>query len=92
MVLGGDWGFMTGDLEDGVIFDIIDHDCRWYSRQPESLMKIGHDLAEKGEVGLGGCWLFLTGDLEDGVIFDIIDHVGRWYGSLMKVRDDLHPA
>ena len=37
--------FLTGDLKDGVIFDIIDHVGRLLGRYPESLMKI--------RVGLG---------------------------------------
>ena len=45
---------MTGDLNDKVIFDIIDHVGRWSGRYPESLIKIGHDLADKKFVpGLG---------------------------------------
>ena len=51
------WGFLIGDLEDGVIFDIIDHVERWFGRYPESLVKIRHDFAEKkcvpGRVGVG---------------------------------------
>ena len=48
---------MIGDLEDGVIFDIIDHVDRWLGRYSESLMSVQHDLAEKklfpGGVGWG---------------------------------------
>ena len=44
--LGGCWGFLTGDLEDGVIFDIINDVSRCLGRYPKSL-KIQHnsDLA-----------------------------------------------
>ena len=42
--LGGHWEFLTGDLEDGVIFDIINHVSRSLGRYPESLMKIRQDL------------------------------------------------
>ena len=57
--LGGHWGFLIGDFEDGIIFDIIDHVSRWLGRYPESLIKIGYDLAEKKFVprsGWGWCW------------------------------------
>ena len=85
----GWWWFLTGDLEDKVIFDIIDYIGRWIERYPESFMKIQHDLADWLHLGLGGCWEFLTEDLEDGVIFGIIYHVGRrlgrYYENLMKM-------
>ena len=48
-------------MEDGVIFEIIDHVGRWLGRYPESLMKIGHDLVEKKFVpgsGSGWGWVF----------------------------------
>ena len=45
--LGGHWGFLTGDLEEGFFFDIIDHVARWLGRYPISFMKIRHDMAEK---------------------------------------------
>ena len=41
--LGEQWEFLTGDLKDGVIFDIIDQVGRWNGRFPESLMMIQHD-------------------------------------------------
>ena len=46
--------FLTGDLEDGVIFEIIENVIRLYGRYPD-LIKIAHDLAEKE----------VFGDLED---------------------------
>ena len=55
LVLGGHWGFLTGDLEDGFIFDIINHVRIWSGRYPVSLMKIGLDMAEKKLVP-GGRW------------------------------------
>ena len=42
--LGGCKGFLTGDLEDGVIFDILNHVSRLLGRYPESLVKIRYDL------------------------------------------------
>ena len=56
--LGGRWGFLTGDLKDGVIFDNIDHACRWYGKYTESLMKIRHDYAGKKFIrGMGWGWV-----------------------------------
>ena len=53
-------------MKDSVIFDIIYHVGRWIGRYPVSLMKIGHDFAEKkfvpasgrGRVGVG--WLVFS--------------------------------
>ena len=47
--LGGYWWFLTGDLEDGVIFEIMNHVVKLYWRYSERLIRIGHDLAEKGK-------------------------------------------
>ena len=62
---GWHWGFLIGDLKDGLIFDIIDHVRRWFGRYPGSLMNIWHDLAEKKfvpgwglGVGVGLDWVF----------------------------------
>ena len=96
---GGHWGFLTGDLEDVVIFDIINHVSIWFRKIS---WKFDEDLTwfRSGlNLGLGGSWGFLTGELEDGVIFDIIGLVGRmiwkisWKfdeGSVMiKMRNSL---
>ena len=48
--LGGCWWFLTGDLKDGVIFDIPYNVFRLYVRYPESLIKIEHDLTEIKDV------------------------------------------
>ncbi len=45
--LGGCGGFVTGDLKDMVIFDIINHVGSCQGVYPESLIKIGHDFTEK---------------------------------------------
>ena len=59
--LGGCWWFLPGNLEDGIIFDIIDHVVRWHERYTESLIKIRQDLTEKGYFGdledVDGSWL-----------------------------------
>ena len=38
--LGRCWWFLTEDLEDGVIFDTIDHVGKWSGRHTESLMRV----------------------------------------------------
>ena len=58
----GLWGcswFLTGDLEEGVIFNIIDQVGRWLGKYPESLLKIQHDIVDCLHLGLGGWWRFL---------------------------------
>ena len=44
--LGGRYGFLTGDLEDRVIFDMLDHLGRPPGTYPESFVKIGLHLLE----------------------------------------------
>ena len=44
---------MTGDFEEGVIFDIIDHVGRRFGRYHESLMKTSYDLADFFPPGSG---------------------------------------
>ena len=61
--LGGHLGFLTGDFEDGVIFDIIDNVGGCSGRYPESLIKFCHDFADWIHLELGGHRGFLTGDL-----------------------------
>ena len=77
--LGRHWGFLTGDLKDGVTWN-FDQDQTWFGWESQSQ-------------GLGGRWGLLIGDLEDVVTFDIIDHVDWWLGryseSLMKIQHDL---
>ena len=43
-----------GNLNDGVIFDIIDPVGKRSGRYPESLMKIRHDMDEKSLSPVGG--------------------------------------
>ena len=45
-VLGGRWGFLTGDLEDRVIHDNMDDLWRPQGSYPESLGSISFHLAE----------------------------------------------
>ena len=46
VILGGHWWFLTGVLEDGVIFDILNHlDSLWWS-YPECFVKIWLHLAD----------------------------------------------
>ena len=72
--LWGNEGFLTGNLKDGVILDIIDHASRWLGRYPVSLMNIWHDLAASLHLGDGGHEGFLTGDLNELVIFDMFKY------------------
>ena len=46
VILGGRWRFLTGDLEDGVILDMLNHFGRPPETCPESFMKIWLHLAE----------------------------------------------
>ena len=46
IILGGRWKFKTGVLEDGVIFDIIDHLDRPKWSYPESFMKFWLNFAK----------------------------------------------
>ena len=58
--LGGHLGFLTRDLKDCVIFDIVDHIGWWLWNCPESLIKIRLDLG-LGSYSLGGVGWFLLG-------------------------------
>ena len=66
--LGGHWGFMTGDLKDGVISDILDHVGIWLGRYPEIFMKIRRDMAEKQFVP---SWVGVF-----GVVFSVTLRIG----------------
>ena len=74
--LGGHWRFLTGFLEDGVIFDImIHHYMGLFTSVPSFSSLAWIEVCQEPtvlEVILGGCWWFLTGDLEEGVILDFI--------------------
>ena len=55
VILGGRWRFLTGDLEDGVILDVLDHLGRPPGTYPESFVKILLYLAE-----ILRCVMFVT--------------------------------
>ena len=46
VILGGRWRFLTGDLEDRVILDVLDHLGRHTWTYPESFMKIWLHLGD----------------------------------------------
>ena len=57
---GGWWGFLIGDLEDGVIYDIIDH---VYIYDWEDILKVWWRsdmiwLRKSFSLGWVGCWVF----------------------------------
>ena len=86
-VLGGHWGFLTGDMEDMFILDVI-YDV-FYPK--EDTLKVSSwylygkyvrkGVSRRGV--LGGHWVFLIGHMEDGVILDIMDDV---FFTLVKIR------
>ena len=72
-VLGGCWRFLTGDLEDRVISELIFHleEDTW----KVSCWDLYQKCVKKGRsfMGvLGGDWGFLTKDLEDMVILNVL--------------------
>ena len=78
-VLGGRWGFLTRDMEDMVIPNIMNDVFLPLGRYPENFVLISQlEVCQEGGVKkgiLGGCWGFLTGDMEDRVIPDIMNDV-----------------
>ena len=74
--LVGYWWFLVGDLEDGILFDIVDHVDICFGRYPVIFVKIRHD----SQKALAGGLEDIDDSLEDGIIFDTIDHVDRWFG------------
>ena len=78
VILGGHWRFLTGDLEDGVIPDIMYSDMWFPTCVPNfsSLVWIvGCQEPPVLEVILGGRWWFLTGDMEDIAVPDVMNDV-----------------
>ena len=92
-VLAGPWGFLTGDMEDRVIPDIMI--VVFYPK--EDTLKIlcwylNWKCVRKGGSRrgvLGGRWGFLTGDMEDRVIPDVMNDVflpqGRYPENLVLI-------
>ena len=78
-ICGGCYGFLTGDLDNSVTSDVMDHIDWSQGRYPESFMLISlSEVYQEPSVLDGGIWGlqgFLTGDLEDRVILDIMDHL-----------------
>ena len=72
-------GFLTRDMEDRVIPDVMNDVLLPQGRYPKNFMPIS--LLEVCQEGgsrrgvLGGRWGFLTGDMEDRVIPDVMNHV-----------------
>ena len=85
VILGGRWWFLTGDLEDGVILDVMDRHDMWILTCVPNFSSLAWlEVCQEPpvlEVILGGRWWFLTGDFEDGVILDMLVHLGRPPGS-----------
>ena len=83
-VLGRHWGFLTIDLEDRVILEIMDDLDLPQGRYPDIFLFIPLlEVCQEGGVKkgvLGGRWGFLTGELEDRVILDVMDDLGRPQG------------
>ena len=78
--LGGYWGFLTGDMEDWVIPDIMNDVFLPQGRYPEnfvliSLLEVCQEGGGSSRWVIGGRWGFLTGDMEDRVIPDIMNDV-----------------
>ena len=77
VILGGQWWFLTGYLEDGVILDIMDCHNMWFLTCVPNFSSLAWiEVCQEPpilKVILEGKWWFLTGYLEDGVILDIMD-------------------
>ncbi len=73
----------TGYLEDGVIFDILDHyDMFLIFCVPHFSSLAWLEVCQEPpalEVILGGCWWFPTGYLEDRVILDVMECQNMWF-------------
>ena len=78
-VLGGRWGFLTGDVEDMVIPDVMNDVFLPQESYPENFVSISQlEVCQEGGVKkgvLGGRWGSLTRDMEDRVIPDVMNHV-----------------
>ena len=92
-VLGGRWGFLTGDMEDRVIPDVMNHVFSPQGRYPENLVLISQlEVCQEGGSRrgvLGGCGGIPTRDMEDMVIPDVMDDVflppGRYPENLVLI-------
>ena len=78
--------FLTRDMEDLVIPDVMNPVFLPQERYPENLVLISqlevcHEGGGSRRRVLGGCWGFLMGHLEDRVILDTMDDLGEPQGS-----------
>ena len=56
-VLGGCWGFLTGDMEDRVIPDVMNGVYLHQGRYPENFVLISQlEVCQEGGVKKGGTW------------------------------------
>ena len=56
-VLGGSWGFLTGDMEVGVIPDVMNDVLSPQGRYPENFLLISLlEVCQEGRVKKGGTW------------------------------------
>ena len=78
-------GFLTRDMEDRVIPDVMNH--VFYPKEDTLKIVCGYlnwKCVRKGRSRrgvLGGHWGFLTREMEDRVILDNMDDLGRPQGS-----------
>ena len=86
-------GFLTEDMDDMVIPDIMNGVFLPIGRYPENFVLISQlEVCQEGEVKkgvLGGRWGFLTRDMEDRVIPDVMNHVflpqGRYPENFLPI-------
>ena len=56
-ILGGRWGFLTGDVEDRVILDVMNDVFLPQGRYPENFVLISQlEVCQEGRVKKGGTW------------------------------------
>ena len=79
------WGFRTGDMDDRVIPEVMNHVFLPRGRYPENFVLISQSEVRQEGVSrrgvLGGCWGFLTRDMDDRVIPNIMNDVLLPWGS-----------
>ena len=69
--LWGRWLFLTGDLEDGVIFEVIEHLCMLFSYHVSSFSFL---------------FAFLVHVNQSGIFFPLFSTFFRWIKSNLKIR------
>ena len=56
-ILGGRWGFLTGDMEDMVVPDVMSDVFLPHGRYPENFVLISQlEVCQEGWVKKGGTW------------------------------------